>query len=87
MVSLRRATRRTKLSAALSLLMATDTCLVIGRTCLDEVIAVHTETTNIVHDSDSTTGPRANILPQDEQTLTLPRETGTLISSGSDFRP
>eukprot|EP01043_Picozoa_sp_COSAG02_P005539 COSAG02_NODE_151_length_33583_cov_25.995042_1_plen_2855_part_10 len=63
-----------------------DTCLVIGRTCLDEVIAVHTETTNIVHDSDSTTGPRANILPQDEQTLTLPRETGTLISSGSDFR-
>lgn len=63
-----------------------DRCLVIGRTCLDEVIEVHTETTNIVHDSDSTTGPRANILPQDEQTLTLPRETGILISSGSDFQ-
>eukprot|EP01046_Picozoa_sp_COSAG06_P002180 COSAG06_NODE_75_length_25804_cov_247.408364_6_plen_4151_part_00 len=63
-----------------------DTCLVIGRTCLDEVIEVHKETTNIVHDSDSTTGPRANILSQDEQTLILPRETGTLISSGSDFQ-
>ena len=63
-----------------------DTCLVIGRSCLQEVMGVHTEATNIVHDSDSTTGPRANILPQDEQTLILPRETGTLISSGSDFQ-
>lgn len=53
--------------------------------CTDNVYETQTNFTSITFDY-SNTGPRADVRPGGVQRLLLPEETGTLISSGSDFQ-